>query len=716
MASTLTDNGWVVEPDVVDERKDLPRLSGAQITAINARIAAGSKEFPVGTRVIRTDDGLVMSVQGVGTAAVFASVDVNLAGAVKTVDLGAAAGAELVGTAEGSLTDALDARVKAIDLAAPTGAEDVGGSYANSSTAISLPATTLQFFLRSAPIDIRVVLPGNFVTDASVNYSVQFQKLLNYLRDFGGGRILMPAKFSILAGNLVAYSGVEIVAPEWTSEIVAPTGGYGISVNPGSGGTTNPEDNQRNIRFAGFRLRGQAATPTFSEHAHLLNLNAISSALFEDLDLVAFQGDAAYLGSSNVGGVERHNERITFRRIRADGVNRANRNALSIIDGTDIVVDGFTAYRTTRADMPGAIDIEPDANVYARVRNVTMENLYIEDCRGGVLVQVLTNLTNPLSRVSVRDFKMLNVDAPLTVFSSYDVAQINKSDPAQNVAFEQGSAKGGVTPISLTGQRGFKMRDVSFENFTGSALIGSGTFDRVLSVGVSIRDTEWLRCGSTSGSAVKVDGITEFDYVGNRHIDCGDNTVTGSGVELAPSFPAAVQVSAFRLNEFDKSALTNMQAVKKTGGGSVAFDLLDVSCNKLNGQASVFLDDRDTAYTPSIIGSTGAGTATYTVRLGRYVRRGKTVSVSINLTWSGHTGTGGINVSLPIAAAAGIPNVPCALVMSSIAWTAGATVRALVLAGTATIQLLQEAPSTAGAIVPMSASGTVNVSVEYPIA
>lgn len=116
MSSTLTASGWVVEPDVVDERKDLPRLSGAQIAAINARIAAGSKEFPVGTRVIRTDDGLVMSVQGVGAAAVFASVDVNLAGAVKTVELVASGGASLVGTADGSLADALSLRPKEDDI------------------------------------------------------------------------------------------------------------------------------------------------------------------------------------------------------------------------------------------------------------------------------------------------------------------------------------------------------------------------------------------------------------------------------------------------------------------------------------------------------------------------------------------------------------------------------------------------------------------------
>lgn len=120
MASELTPSGWSVEPDVVDEREGLPRLTGAQITALNARIAAGSKDFPVGTSVIRSDDGMLMMVQGVGTAAVFAVT--GLAPAL----LAAPGGAELVGTPTGNVQDDLDARPTSAALAASGGAALVG--------------------------------------------------------------------------------------------------------------------------------------------------------------------------------------------------------------------------------------------------------------------------------------------------------------------------------------------------------------------------------------------------------------------------------------------------------------------------------------------------------------------------------------------------------------------------------------------------------------
>lgn len=147
MASGLTPSGWVVEPDVVDERDDLPRLTGAQITALNARIAAGSKDFPVGTSVIRTDDGMQLMVQGVGTSAVFAVI--GLAPAL----LAAAGGAALVGTAaDGTVQAALDAKVKTVDLAAADGLAMAGYSPLQpDAVAVTSLAAMREVQLNSAP-------------------------------------------------------------------------------------------------------------------------------------------------------------------------------------------------------------------------------------------------------------------------------------------------------------------------------------------------------------------------------------------------------------------------------------------------------------------------------------------------------------------------------------------------------------------------------------
>jgi hypothetical protein len=58
-------------------------------------------------------------------------------------------------------------------------------------------------------------------------------------------------------------------------------------------------------------------------------------------------------------------------------------------------------------------------------------------------------------------------------------------------------------------------------------------------------------------------------------------------------------------------------------------------------------------FTPDVIGTTLAGAATYAAngQLGRYVRIGNIVFVSIVLSWTAHTGTGDLRVTgLPFAA------------------------------------------------------------------
>src|SRR5690349_21457684 len=71
MSSTLTPNGWIVDEDVVDERKDLPRLTSGQSDPFNGRSAAGTYDYPVATKIARIEDGVPSTLEGVGTSARF---------------------------------------------------------------------------------------------------------------------------------------------------------------------------------------------------------------------------------------------------------------------------------------------------------------------------------------------------------------------------------------------------------------------------------------------------------------------------------------------------------------------------------------------------------------------------------------------------------------------------------------------------------------------
>jgi hypothetical protein len=82
-------------------------------------------------------------------------------------------------------------------------------------------------------------------------------------------------------------------------------------------------------------------------------------------------------------------------------------------------------------------------------------------------------------------------------------------------------------------------------------------------------------------------------------------------------------------------------------------------------------------FTPTVLGATTAGTATYTNQTGYYVKAGKLINFYIRVTWSGHTGTGGMRVgTLPVSADGN--DIPTMIFASGIAISAGVVLQGLI--------------------------------------
>ena len=80
------------------------------------------------------------------------------------------------------------------------------------------------------------------------------------------------------------------------------------------------------------------------------------------------------------------------------------------------------------------------------------------------------------------------------------------------------------------------------------------------------------------------------------------------------------------------------------------------------GAANLLDDYEEGTFTPTVVGNTTAGTATYTTQKGKYTKIGQLVDIYIHLNWSSYTGTGVLEVH-------GLPFVnkgdeaPCGVVM-----------------------------------------------------
>jgi len=122
------------------------------------------------------------------------------------------------------------------------------------------------------------------------------------------------------------------------------------------------------------------------------------------------------------------------------------------------------------------------------------------------------------------------------------------------------------------------------------------------------------------------------------------------------------------------------------------------------------LDDyEEGTFTPTIIGTTTAGTGTYDIQSGIYTKVGRVVHYQISLRWSAHTGTGGLRIEgLPFTADS---NSPGLIYYALLDYTSPPQA---MVNGTTTQILVRQAASGADANdIPMDTSATFFVSGSY---
>jgi hypothetical protein len=82
-------------------------------------------------------------------------------------------------------------------------------------------------------------------------------------------------------------------------------------------------------------------------------------------------------------------------------------------------------------------------------------------------------------------------------------------------------------------------------------------------------------------------------------------------------------------------------ATPAASGAGISFPAAFSSSSDVNT-----LDDyEEGTFTPTIVGTSTAGTGTYTTQVGRYTKVGNLVTIMIYLTWTAHTGTGNMRVA-----------------------------------------------------------------------
>lgn len=335
------------------------------------------------------------------------------------------------------------------------------------------------------------------------------------------------------------------------------------------------------IRISNLTLEGWVVKHGFAEHRHLLHLNGVKDVLIEHTEFKGFQGDGLYLGSSRQVGITRHNRGIIIRKCVFDGVNNNNRNAISVIDGEQILIEDCIFKNCTRANMPGAIDFEPDETKEARIRDIIIWRCQFINIGGNIGViafHIPPQVIAIPRRISITENKFENYRG--TGGEIY--FNLNRSlwdeSPSMDVVINGNHGSGGQWIYTFYSAKGISAVGNKWENYKQGAMIGYTAPNQQAS-NVKLSD-QFVECGKVSGVGIYIFNVSMLVIQACRLIDCGNGSKTSYGICFsrgksefvaltslqvrAPSRKTYVAVIRDQLHELAPS--TNVQHSNDFGG------------------------------------------------------------------------------------------------------------------------------------------------------
>lgn len=483
---------------------------------------------------------------------------------------------------------------------------------------------------------------------------------------------------------------------------------------------------RENITIRNVQFLGDVVTQAFSEQNHLTSFNGVKNLLIENCHFIGFRGDGLYIGSGNNGGEERHNINVTVRSCFFDGINKDNRNGISIIDGNGVLIDGCYFTRCTRSNMPGPIDIEPDVNAYHIIKNITVRNCKFFDTGGnvGAISFFLPGVTYTVPPDSfVAEGNYIDTCTANGLFFGYSLAGgISEATHNFDIVFRDNYVKNSGRPFSISNAKNTTIAGNVFNTSTHEALVSYNTAnDNVIDA--TIQGNRFVKCGATGGNGMAVFKSSRVTIADNEFNDCGTGQPgAANALQFNTGTSSSVTVCG---NDFLAPTGKTLVAIQKEAGHTFTPNTNSFFNNRLNGLGEFFqwsvnesavpgYTAEGTAFTPTVYGGSSAGTATYSVQQGFYTKIGKLIHFQISVSWSGHTGTGHLYCSLPENTNANQVDFTAVSVASSgIAFAAGQ--QPVMLINKAPANRLQLYGLNAGTLAGISvpASGTLYIAGSY---
>jgi polygalacturonase len=398
--------------------------------------------------------------------------------------------------------------------------------------------------------------------DGQTNDTHAFQRAILFATNELAGKsdLYVPSGVYVV-GDLVAPSGVVIAGEGGTSVLRQLVGAqYLLSLTLFNDSDAASSLALRHITLRHLHFSGWVDERSFSEHVHLLNINGCTNLNIEHCEFSGFCGDGIYIGSGNKAGTERHNRDVSIRHCTFDGINGNNRNAISVIDCDGLTVENCVFVNCSRHDMPGAIDIEPDAQKFHRIRNVIVRNNRISRCTGGVaaisVYLPIHDFDQPPQNIRIEGNR---IDGNFTTsgISVRVKGDVRDRDPLLDIFVLNNTVTRTLVPLVIGGSRGVLVEENTFESSYQAVLIAYPSHGKCADV--ALKNNRFFRLGQRGMHGMRVFLSRRVSIIENVFRDCGlENGGTGVALDVAATSPSIPEI---RQNHFEGSDTARRIAV-----------------------------------------------------------------------------------------------------------------------------------------------------------
>lgn len=189
------------------------------------------------------------------------------------------------------------------------------------------------------------------------------------------------------------------------------------------------KNSTKDILIQGITFRAENNGKDFNEYMHTVKLVGAKDIKIENCKFFDFWGDAiclSHYGDSPETGERTRNSNVSIRSNYIEGSSHNNRNGISVISGYNINIENNLIEETSREDMPGAIDIEANNEVYT-INHVKISGNTITGSKGIIGgISVVSNKNNaPAHNITIENNKISDSSMGIILLISNDKSSSN---------------------------------------------------------------------------------------------------------------------------------------------------------------------------------------------------------------------------------------------------------------------------------------------------